>query len=492
MTAVLEKTALALNWIAGEWTGSEHILESFDPATGNVIGTYASGGEETAKACIKAAQRAFKESPWKRDRQLRYKVLNQLADAYERHTDELVELLALENGKIKPEARFEVEMVPHKLRYYASLTRTDYGHAVEAKPGTMSVVIRQAMGVAAIITPWNSPVVLMIRSLAPALAAGCTTVVKMPGQSAQVAHLMSKIMAEAADLPKGVINLFSEGKGGGGSKYLIEAPEVPTISFTGSTATGRSISAVGAKNIKRFGLELGGKTPMLVFADADLDQAIPKLQQALTVFAGQFCMTGSRLLVHRSVADAVRTRLAERLAAVKVGPAADPSSEMGPVIDKENVARINKVVEEAIAAGAKVIVRGGPATDGPLASGAFYAPTLLEISDSKLPIAQQETFGPVLTMQVFDTEQQAIDLANDSEYGLAASIWSRDLDLPMRVARELDAGTIWFNDWAVIYDEMEEGGFKQSGAGRLNGRAALEDFLEYKHITFSPGLVGAH
>ena len=484
-----EELTVALNWIAGEWTNSGDVHESIDPATGRVIGTYASGGEAAAKAGIAAAQRAFAESPWKRDRQLRYKVLNQLADAYERHTDELVDLLALENGKIKPEARFEVEMVPAKLRYYASLTRTDYGHAVEAKPGTMSVVLRQAMGVAGVITPWNSPVVLMIRSLAPALAAGCTTVIKMPGQSAQVAHLQAKIMAEAADLPVGVINLFSEADSAG-SRYMIAAPEIPTISFTGSTNTGRSISEVGSKNLKRFGLELGGKTPMLVFGDADLDQTIPALQRALTVFAGQFCMTGSRLLVQRSVADAVRTRLAERLAAVKVGPAADPSSEMGPVIDKPNVERINKVVEEAIAAGAQVIVRGGPRTDGPLAGGAFYAPTLLEITDSKMDIAQKETFGPVLTMQVFDTEQEAIALANDSEYGLAASIWSRDLDRPLRVARELDAGTIWFNDWAIIYDEMEEGGFKQSGAGRLNGRAALEDFLEYKHITFKSGLVG--
>lgn len=489
MATVIEETVVAFNWIGGEWIGSADVHESVNPATGEVIGTYASGGEAAARAGIAAAQRAFAETPWKRDRQLRYKVLNQLADAYERHTDELVDLLALENGKIKPEARFEVEMVPHKLRYYAALTRTDYGHAVEAKPGSLSMVIRQAMGVAGVIAPWNSPVVLTIRSLAPALAAGCTTVIKIPAQSAQVGSLMARIMAEAIDLPTGVINLFSEADSAG-SRYLIAAPEVPTISFTGSTNTGRSISEVGAKTLKRFGLELGGKTPMLVFADADLSQAVPMLQRALTVFAGQFCMTGSRLLVQREVADAVRTQLAARLQTLRVGPASDPASEMGPIIDKPNVERINKVVEEAIAAGAQVVVRGGPITDGPLAKGAFYTPTLLEVTNSKLDIVQKETFGPVLTMQVFDTEQEAIDLANDSEYGLAASIWSRDLDRPLRVARELDAGTIWLNDWAVIYDETEEGGFKQSGVGRLNGVAAMEDFLEYKHITFSPGVAG--
>ncbi len=478
---------LALNWIGGEWVNAGDIQESINPATYEIIGTYADGGIDAAQACIEAAKKAFAQTPWKRDRQLRERVLHQMADSFERYREELIDLLSTENGKIKPEATFEVDMIPAKLRYYASLTRTEYGRALEPKPGSVSIVLRQAMGVAGVIVPWNSPIVLMIRSLAPALAAGCTTVIKMPAQSAQVAALVAKVMSEAKDLPKGVINQFSEASPEG-SKHIIASPDVPTISFTGSTATGRSISAVGAQNLKRFGLELGGKTPMLLFADADIDAAVPMLQRALTVFAGQFCMTGSRLLVERSIADEVRSKLAARLQALSIGPASDPDSEMGPVIDKPNVERINQMVEDAIAAGAKVIVRGGPVTEGPLAKGAFYRPTLLEVTDSKLDIVQKEVFGPVLTMHVFDNEQQAITLANDSEYGLCASIWTRDLNRSMRVAREIDVGTIWFNDWAVIYDETEEGGFKQSGAGRLNGLAALEDFLEYKHITFSPGL----
>ena len=479
---------MALNWIGGEWVGSDSIHESINPATYEVIGTYADGGVDAAKACIAAAKQAFAETNWKRDRQLRERVLNQLADAFARHRDELIEQLTLENGKIKPEATFEVDMVPAKLRYFASLARTEYGRAVEPKPGSVSMVLRQAIGVAGIIVPWNSPIVLMIRSLAPALAAGCTTVIKMPAQSAQVAALVASVMAEAEDLPKGVINQFSE-MSPEGSKYIVESPDVPTISFTGSTATGRSISAVGAQHLKRFGLELGGKTPMILFADADIDAAIPMLQRALTVFAGQFCMTGSRLLVERSIADEVRTKLAARLEALKIGPANDTVSEMGPLIDKPNVKRVDEMVEAAIAVGARVVVRGGPVTGGPLAKGAFYQPTLLEVTDSKLDIVQKEVFGPVLTMHVFDTEQEAVELANDSEYGLCASLWTRDLNRSMRVAREIDAGTIWFNDWAVIYDEMEEGGFKQSGVGRLNGVASLEDFLDYKHITFSPGLI---
>lgn len=481
---------VALNWIGGEWVGSDKISESINPATYQVIGTYADGGLDAAKAGIAAAKKAFAETPWKRDRMLRAKVLNQLADAYERHRDELIDLLSLENGKIKPEAAFEVDMVPNKLRYAASLVRTDYGRAMEPKPGSLSIVLREAIGVAGIIVPWNSPVVLMIRSLAPALTAGCTTVIKMPHQSAQVGSFIARIMAKATDLPSGVINLFNESTSDG-SRHLIDSPDVPTISFTGSTATGRAISATGAQNLKRFGLELGGKTPIILFDDADLDAAIPKVQQALTVFAGQFCMTGSRLLVQRGIADQVRQQLATRLENLLVGPASDPGSEMGPIIDKPNVERINKTVEEAIRAGAEVILRGGPIMDGPLAEGSFYRPSMLEVTDAKLDIVQKEVFGPVVTMQVFDTEAEAVALANDSEYGLCASIWTPDLNRSMRVAREIEAGTIWFNDWAVIYDEFEEGGYKQSGIHRMNGMAALDDFLEYKHITFSPGMITA-
>lgn len=481
------KTTHALHWIDGDWIDGDTVETSVNPATYEPIGTYSNATIAVATSAVAAAKRAFDTTTWPRDRHLRAKVLHQLADAFERNTEALVDILATENGKVRGEAYFEVNMVPSKLRYYASLVRTEYGRSAEPKPGSISILVRQPMGVAGIIAPWNSPVVLMIRSLAPALAAGATAVIKMPGQTAQTNSLVcAKIMSEAADLPRGVINLFTE-KGHRSATVMIDSPDVPTISFTGSTATGRAISEVGAKHLKRFGLELGGKTPMIVFDDAELDVVAPKLEKALTVFAGQFCMTGSRILVQRSIAGKLRAMLAQRFEAVKVGPSSDPTSEMGPLIDKPNVERVNRAVEQAIAAGAEVIVRGGPVTEGPLAKGAFYRPTLLGVTDPKMDIVQMETFGPVVTIQAFDDESEAVRLANDSEFGLAASIWTRDVDRGFRVAQAVHAGTIWINDWAVIYDEFEEGGFKQSGLGRMNGMAAMEDFVEYKHITLSHG-----
>lgn len=477
----------AFNWIDGAQRSSGTWRESIDPATYTVIGRYPDDGLNAATAAVAAASRAFRETAWARDHELRAHVLEQLARAFERNRDQLLEILSLENGKVKGEAAFELDMIPSKLRYSAATALVGGGRALTPKAGSISLILRQPVGVAAVVAPWNSPAVLTIRSLAPALAAGCTAVIKLPGQVAQTASVMAEVMAQAEDLPDGVTNLFFE-SGPEGSAYLVDSPDVPVVSFTGSTRTGRAIASTGARHMKRFGMELGGKTPMIVFDDADLRAALPVLEKALTVFSGQFCMTGSRLLVQDGVYDAVRDGLADRLRKVRVGPAADPSSDMGPLIDRANVERVERVVEDAIAAGAKVVERGGAVKAGPLAKGAFFRPALLEVSDNSLPIIQEETFGPVLTIQRFKDESEAVRLANDNEYGLAASVWTRDVDRSLRVAQALEAGSVWVNDWAKVHDGTEEGGFKQSGLGRLNGLAALEDFQEYKHIALRQGL----
>lgn len=480
----------ARHWIDGEWVEARKSTSSINPATGEMIGGYTEATEVEANRAIAAAVRAFKETDWRENRRLRAKVLNEMADRFEARTDDLVEILALENGKVKPEGRFEVAMAPSKLRFYAAMVLTDFGRAMETSPGCYTTTLREPTGVAGIIAPWNSPVVLFIRSLAPALAAGCTTVGKLPGLTAQTNARMCEVFSEVSSLPRGVINVFIEA-GSAGARALIESPDVPVISLTGSSKTGQEIMAACARNLKRFGGELGGKTPILLFEDANLDKALPKVEKALTVFAGQFCMTGSRLLVQRPILETVRKRLAARLEAVKVGPATDPRSDMGPMITVANVERVDGLVQAAIAAGARVVVRGGPYREGELAGGAFYRPTLLEIHDHSLPIAQEEVFGPVLVMQAFDTEEEAVALANDSKYGLAASIWSTDVDRPLRVARQIHAGTVWINNWAIVYDETEEGGYKQSGVGRLNGVAALDDFLEQRTIIHEIDLAAA-
>jgi acyl-CoA reductase-like NAD-dependent aldehyde dehydrogenase len=474
-----------MHWIDGEWVDSQEHRDSINPATGETIGSCAMSTPPEAERAIQAAKRAFRETSWRSDRALRSRVVIRMAERFEERFDDLVEILGLENGKVHEHGRVEVAFAPKTLRFNAALALTDTGTNSQVSDGELSIVVRQPVGVAGIIAPWNSPVAPGIRSLAPALAAGCTTVMNLPRQTALTNAMMAEIIGETEELPPGVANVITGSHVSG--DVLAQSPDVPTIGFTGSTKTGAAIGAAAAANWKRVGLELGGKTPLIVFADADLEQALPIIVSALIVFSGQFCMTGSRLLVHEQVADRVRTDLAKLLDAVKVGPAADPESEMGPIISEHDVERIDRVVEDAIAKGAKVLVRGGPITEGKLAAGNFYRPTLLETSDNSMSIVQDEIFGPVLTMQTFSSEAEAIALANDSIYGLSAAVFSRDVDVPLRVALALESGSVWVNDWAKLHDQFEEGGFKASGIGRMRGFAVIDDFIEFKHIRLKPG-----
>ncbi len=476
-------TETAKHWIDGEWIDSDAVSDSINPATGEVLGQWYDGGEKEAAAAIAAARRTFDTSNWSRDRGLRNQALTELADRFESHAEELGTLVTKENGKKISEGLFEGGSPSPTLRHNAAIALTNTGIAAEVAPGQWYTTYAEPAGVVGIIVPWNSPVALLIRSLGPALAAGNTVAVKMPGPTALVSNLVSQIIAEAQSLPRGVVNIFTE-SGNTGSPFLVASPDVQVISYTGSSPVGRIIAASGAATLKRMNLELGGKTPMIVFDDADLDSVVPLLAAGITTFSGQFCMTGSRILVQRGVAEEVRSRLADILEQVRVGDGLDPNTDMGPLIDKPNVARVDGVVEAALAY-AKPIVRGGPATEGALAAGAFYRPTLLEVDDVTTDIVQKEVFAPVATFELFDTEADAIARGNAGEMGLAAGVFTNDLNISNRVSRGLQVGTVWTNTWAAINDGFAEGGYKQSGVGRLRGPIAMSEFQEAKTIVHS-------
>jgi acyl-CoA reductase-like NAD-dependent aldehyde dehydrogenase len=465
---------VARQYVDGELVGSAKEGKSISPADGSVLGFYADADAQQGIQAIAAARRAFEETDWARNRRLRHRVLTEIADAVERHSDELVLMLARENGKILKDAAFEVGLAGPKLHYYAALALSQGGRASEVSPGLHMSSVPEPIGVAGIITPWNSPVILLVRSLAPALAAGCTVVSKMPAQTALVNGLFHRLLSETPSLPAGVVSSLTE-SGNDLARLLVSSPEVDVLSYTGSTKVGRQIMADAAPRLKRLALELGGKTPMIVFDDADLDAAVPVLTAAITTFTGQFCMTGSRILVQQRIADQLRDRVVESLSAIRVGPGDDPQSQMGPMIDAANARRVDGLVEEA---GKKctVLVRGGLREAG----SAYYHPSLIAVDDPTLDIVQHEVFGPVATFETFESEDDAVRLANCTEYGLAASVWTRDADRPRRIGRRLHAGTVWTNTWAVVVDEYEEGGFNQSGIGRLNGIRALEEFQEFK------------
>jgi betaine-aldehyde dehydrogenase len=471
---------IAQHWINGDWTTSYTISDSINPANGEVLGGWYDGGEAEARASISAARQTFDTSTWSRDRSLRNLALIEMAERFDARAEELGRLVTEENGKLLAQGMFESSTAGATLRHNAGLALTDDGISSEVAPGLWFSTYAEPSGVVGIIVPWNGPVALFIRSLAPALAAGNTVAIKMPGQTALVANRLSQIIAEVSSLPKGVVNIFTE-SGNSGAPYLVASPDVQVISYTGSIAVGRMVAAQGAPTLKRMNLELGGKTPMIVFDDADLDRTIPQLAAAITTFTGQFCMTGSRVLVQRGVADEVKARLGQSLESTRLGNGLDPNVDMGPLIDKPNVTRVDGMVEDALSY-AKPIVRGGPATEGVLAAGAFYRPSLIEVEDVDTDIVQKEVFGPVATFEVFDTEADAITRANATEMGLAAGIFTNNLNISRRVSRGIEAGTIWTNAWAVLNDSFAEGGYKQSGVGRLRGLLALRDFQEAKTV----------
>ncbi|MGF6478600.1 aldehyde dehydrogenase family protein [Paraburkholderia sp. JPY419] len=469
----------ARHWIAGEWTGTPDI-DSIDPATGEAIGRFADGGSSEADAAIAAARHAFDRTTWAQDARLRQDVLLGWASALEAERDMLATLLTRENGKAIAQSRGEIAGAISEVRYYAGLARHIVGHVLEPEPGTISTMLREAAGVAAIIVPWNAPAVLLVRSLAPALAAGCTVIVKPAAQTSLLTAAMLRCFEHTA-LPEGAVNLVNE-RGYAASQRLVDSHGVDVVSFTGSTATGKKIMAAAADSMKKLSLELGGKSCCVVFDDADVAAIAPRLARAATIISGQQCTAARRVLVHASRAAQMREHLASALASLWVGPGIDPATDIGALIDGTTRDAVARTIERACGTAERVLLRG-------TCSGhAFLSPTLVEHDDPKAFFCQDEIFGPFVTLEVFENEMEAIEKANDTVFGLSASVWTHDGARALRVARALRNGTVWINDHNKLFAEAETGGYRQSGLGRLHGYDALADFTELKHICLPAGV----
>lgn len=457
----------------------DDVLASFDPATGQPIGWYAPGSVSLIDQAVAAARKAFDTTQWASAPRLRADILLQFAANMTARHQELATLNSYENGKSFAQSRGEVGAAISEIRYYAGLARSATGRMMEPEPGVYSLISREPMGVAAIIVPWNAPVTLLIRSLAAALAAGCTTVVKPAPQTPLINAAVLSHLLNCGDLPPGVVNSVNDGGPATGER-LVAHPAVDVVSFTGSSAVGKRIMAAAAASLKRVSLELGGKTPSIVFADADLGLAATELTRASLVNSGQQCVAASRYLVQRGCIDAFAAKMVERFKAVRVGPGYDTDNQVGALIDRPNRDRLTGWLDRA-GQEAELLLRGGT-LDENFPGGAFLTPSLVYVSDTNSPLVQEELFGPIVTLEPFDDIEEALSKAHATAYGLAASIFTQNTDTALGMARRLRAGTVWLNAHGRLLAEAEMEGHRESGIGRLHGADALGEFQHTKHI----------
>jgi succinate-semialdehyde dehydrogenase/glutarate-semialdehyde dehydrogenase len=455
-------------------------FDVFDPATGGVIASVANGTVDDALAAVEAAAGAAESWAATAPRQ-RSEILRRAFELMTSRADELAHLISLENGKALTDARGEVAYAAEFFRWYAEEAVRASGSVMTAPSGANKIVVlQQPVGICVLVTPWNFPAAMATRKIGPALAAGCTVVLKPASDTPLTALLMAKILDDAG-VPAGVVNVLPARRSGAVVSAMLHDPRVRKLSFTGSTEVGRVLLKEAADQVVNCSMELGGNAPFLVLDDADLDAAVDGAMIAKMRNAGEACTAANRFYVHAEVADEFSRRLAERMAALRVGPGTDDDTEVGPLVNDESAAKVDELVQGAVAAGARVVVGGSR----PDRAGYYYEPTVLLDVPTDAGILAEEIFGPVAPIVTFTDEADAIRMANDTEFGLVSYVYTADLARGLRVSELLDSGMVGLNRGLVSDPAAPFGGTKQSGVGREGGHEGMLDYLESKYVAVS-------
>lgn len=481
------------HWIDGAAhapAGSEWI-DTVNPYSGQVWARIPRGNGQDADAAATAARRAMTTGPWARMTATeRGKIMRRIADLVLENSSRLAEFEVRDNGKLLAEMSGMLRYTSDYWHYYAGLADKVEGSVMPIeKANLLGFTVREPVGVVLALTAWNSPLSFIAQKCAPALAAGCSTVIK-PSEFSSVSSLEFAKITKEAGLPDGVLNVVT-GYGQEIGSALVDHPDVAQITFTGSDATGARIYQAAARNMKRVTMELGGKSPNIVFDDADLDAAAAGAISGIFGATGQMCTAGSRLLVHNSIKEAFTGRLLAATRTIRLGDPMDPTTQMGPLSTAPQYQKVLDYIDIAKADGARCIAGGKPAEGPGIVGGQFVEPTIFTDVTNKMRIAQEEVFGPILSIIGFDTEDEAVEIGNDIAYGLAAGVWTKDIGRMVRVAKALRVGTVWGNTYRTYSYTMPFGGMKKSGLGRENGIEAIGEFLETKSIMISTALPGA-